>query len=160
MDMPTCFKTTFSREVATTRRVLANVPSDKLDYQPHEKARTLKQLAWTIAYEGMFFTQFTENGIDFSAGVPWEHDPAGMEEILSTFESYYEKADAAIQNLDTAAWDGMAKSWRGNDAVRGEELWGLLLDMVHHRGQLSVYLRATGAPVPSIYGPSADEPNA
>ena len=87
--------------------------------------------------------------------------PATIDEILEIWDRNTEKVRAALNAVDESKWDAPAKFKVGNDVVWEEPvygmLWGFLFDMVHHRGQLSSYLRPMGAKVPAIYGPSGDE---
>ena len=88
--------------------------------------------------------------------------PAAVGESIAAFEKNAEELERRIAKLDDAAWDGKAQfAVDGNVAWEtglGDMLFGFLFDAIHHRGQLSSYLRPMGAKVPSIYGPSADDP--
>ena len=88
--------------------------------------------------------------------------PKTMKEVLDTYDRSHDAATRKLQAADTARWSGNVPfTFQGQTVMNdpGAELaWGFLLDMIHHRGQISTYLRPMGAKVPQIYGPSADEP--
>jgi len=88
--------------------------------------------------------------------------PATLAEMIAKYESGVGDLAGSVAALDDARWDGPARfKMDGNvvwETTVGDMLWGILFDAVHHRGQLSAYLRPMGAKVPSIYGPSADDP--
>jgi uncharacterized damage-inducible protein DinB len=155
----------FDRECSTTRKVLSRVPADKLTWKPHAKSMSLGQLANHIAglphwiggslLPGEF--DMAKGGGDFSP-----KEPASVEVLMKTFEDSVAAAKAAMAQLDDARAMG---SWtfRNGDKVIMEMprialVRTILLNhSIHHRGQLSVYLRLLDIPVPAIYGPSADE---
>ena len=139
-------------------RVLKAMPEDRLDYQPDPKARTARELAWVMAVEEQALLGVLDKGtIDWPSDPP----PARAADIVAA----YEKASAAVTEklgaLDEAAWRKNAAIKMGaaawEDTV-ANMAWGLFFDAIHHRGQLSTYLRPMGGKVPQIYGPSADDP--
>jgi uncharacterized damage-inducible protein DinB len=149
-------------EGATARRVLERVPEDKWDWQPHAKSMTLGRLANHVAMiPGDIAGWAAADGIDF-ANMPSSKDATTLEELLAAHEASLSKAKAFLDGMDDAAAMGM---WTGrmNDQVlmqmpRVAVVRNVMLNhWYHHRGQLSVYLRLLDVPVPSIYGPSADE---
>jgi uncharacterized damage-inducible protein DinB len=96
--------------------------------------------------------------------VEWkdEKPPARMEEIVAAYERSAAAVNVRLEKLDEAGWDKkgrflMAGAPPWEDSI-GQFLWGFLFDAIHHRGQLTTYLRPMGSKVPSIYGPSADDP--
>jgi uncharacterized damage-inducible protein DinB len=155
----------FDRECSTTRKILSRVPADKLTWKPHAKSMSLGQLANHVAslphwiggslLPGEF--DMAKGGGDSSP-----KEPASVEGLMKTFEDSVAAAKAAMAQLDDARAMG---SWtfRNGDKVIMEMprialVRTILLNhSIHHRGQLSVYLRLLDVPVPSIYGPSADE---
>ena len=146
-------------EATTTRRVLERVPTDKLGWRPHARARTLGELALHVAtLPGSIAEMATLDTYDASQPPP---DPKSAE-LLPTFDESLAKARAALSSLGEKRLAGM---WRmvidGQEVMamtRGALLRTVLLNhSYHHRGQLSVYLRVLDVAVPSIYGPSADE---
>ena|SRR5688572_20598879 len=149
------------QEAQTTRRVLERVPDDRLDWKPHAKSMTLGQLAMHIAT--------VPGGVaDMSTKSPYQvpefTQPSAKSaaELLTALEQSVAMAKQRLGGLSDAT---LAEPWRlmhGDREVmtmpRGALLRSIMLNhWYHHRGQLSVYLRQLGVPVPSIYGPSADE---
>ncbi len=138
-------------------RVLKALPPDRLDYQPDPKARSARDLAWVMAVEELALLGVLEKG-----AVDWPSDaaPASVDEIAAAYEKWSGAVTAKLASLDEAAWrkGGVLRfggaAW---EAPLADMTWGLLFDAIHHRGQLSVYLRPMGGKVPSIYGPSADD---
>ena len=155
----------FDRECSTTRKVLSRVPADKLSWRPHAKSYSLGQLAQHIAslphwiagslLPGEF--DMAKGGGDFSP-----KEAASVEAVLKTFDESAAAAKAAMAQLDDARAMGLW-TFRNGAAVIMEMprialVRTILLNHgIHHRGQLSVYLRLLDVPVPAIYGPSADE---
>jgi uncharacterized damage-inducible protein DinB len=139
-------------------RVLKAVPPQKLDYRPDPKARTAAELAWLFAQEETALATLLDKG-----SVDWkdEKPPASLEAIVSAFERGAAAVDAKLATLDEAAWQKKAAFLMDGKPVWEDTtqnmVWGFLFDAIHHRGQLSTYLRPMGGKVPSIYGPSADD---
>lgn len=159
---------TTSRELCLERRkadypafvrVLKALPKDRLDYKPDPKARSARQLAFLLASEEAGLLALFEKG-----SIEWKESepPAELDEIVALFEKSHAAVNARIEALDDAGWQRKAKFLMGGEAAwedsLGEFAWGFFLDQVHHRGQLSTYIRPMGGKVPSIYGPSADDP--
>lgn len=151
-------------ELATTRRVLERVPEEKFDWKPHEKSMSLGQLASHVArllQWGIATAQSDE--LDLAAGPPNLAQATGSADLLRIFDENVVAFNQAMQGVDDAA---LARDWvmrRGEKEMirrpRAAILRGFVLShIIHHRGQLSVYLRLLDVPVPSIYGPTADEP--
>ena len=150
------------QEAQTTRKVLALVPDDKLTWKPHAKARTLGQLALHIATVPGAVAELAASSTQ--AQVPNFTDPSPQTaaELISTLDASISKAKNALSKLDDGA---IMETWRlkrGDKEVfslpRVAFLRSVMLNhWYHHRGQLSVYLRELDIPLPSIYGPSADE---
>jgi uncharacterized damage-inducible protein DinB len=146
-------------EVPAFTRVLKAIPATRLDYRPDPKARTAVELAWVIASEEAALVKLLDTGI-----VEWkdERPPAAVHEIAAVYERSAAAVDARLARLGEPAWDDAGRllvadgSGAWEDTI-GHFVWGFLFDAVHHRGQLSTYLRPMGGKVPSIYGPSADD---
>jgi uncharacterized damage-inducible protein DinB len=149
------------QEAKTTRRVLARVPEDRLGWKPHEKSMSLGQLALHIA--------ILPGGIAEMAGrssipVPQFNyeTPTSAAELVPQLEQSVARAKEMLGAMDDAV---LMNRWcvvDGDREVMATTVGGLLRSIMlnhwyHHRGQLCVYLREVGVPVPSIYGPSADE---
>ena len=149
------------QEAMTTRRVLERVPNDQLAWKPHQKSMSLGQLALHVA-------TIPGNVAEIAAVSPFQVPPftqpaaATTSELLPALDASVAKARTILGGMDDAA---LAATWRlmhGDREVmalpRGAVLRSIMLNhWYHHRGQLSVYLRALNVPLPSIYGPSADE---
>jgi hypothetical protein len=153
---------TLDGEFATTLKVLRHYPPDRLDLRPAPKCRTARELGWTFVMErGLGEMVFNDTFADEMSG-EMPTPPDSWEALLEQLES----AQAAFRQLvvDTpeAELDRKVRFFTGpgqmGEVTRMEWLWFLLHDEIHHRGQFSIYLRMADAVVPSIYGPSADEP--
>ena len=148
-------------EARATRRILERVPADRLNYRPHEKSMSLGQLALHVAIVPGGIAQLSRRS---PAQVPdfKQPSPQTAAELLPALEQSLAKAHEILGGLDDAA---LSETWRLVDGDRevvaqpvGIMLRALMLNhWYHHRGQLCVYLRQVGVPVPSVYGPSADE---
>ena len=140
-------------------RVLKALPQGRLDYRPDPKARTAAELASVLVAEEAALVTLLDTGT-----IHWKEDPPArnVDEIVATYERNAAAVDARLARLDDAGWEKkgrflMEGSPAWEDTI-GQFMWGFLFDAVHHRGQLSTYLRPMGGKVPSIYGPSADDP--
>jgi uncharacterized damage-inducible protein DinB len=147
-------------EVPTFVRVLKALPQGRLDYRPDPKARTAGELAGVVVAEEAALVELLDTGV-----VRWKEEPAkaSVEEMVASFERSAAAVTERITKMDEAGWQKKARFLMGGDAPAwedaiGEFVWGFLFDQIHHRGQLSTYLRPMGGKVPSIYGPSADDP--
>lgn len=151
-------------ESSMTRKMLEKVPLDKKSWKPHEKSMSLGRLATHVA-ENTHWVSAIIHIDDFDFMKDYNINPAvaaSTEELMEIFQT---NLDKAITDLSTMSDDDFSKNWtvrRGEQvmsvipkkiAIRG---WGLN-HMIHHRGQLSVFLRLLDVPVPGMYGPSADE---
>jgi uncharacterized damage-inducible protein DinB len=139
-------------------KVLRALPADQLDYKPHERSTCAGDLAWQLAEELRVLSE-----VDASGDMNWDAKPrpATIEEIAAAYEANVERLRAVLNTMDDARWDGEARFlFGGQEAWKstvGDIFWGFFLDAVHHRGQLSAYIRPMGGKVPAIYGPSADD---
>jgi uncharacterized damage-inducible protein DinB len=147
-------------EQAAFRKVLQAVPGDKLDYRPHEKSTAAGALAWQLAEEQRGMVELLDRSE--TAYVAREHPD--IKGILEAWDEATNDLRARLAAKDDSKWSQPAKflvgehvAWAGSQQ---ELMWGFLFDMVHHRGQLSTYLRPMGAKVPAIYGPSGDDTGA
>jgi uncharacterized damage-inducible protein DinB len=149
------------QEAQTTRRVLERVPQAHLAWKPHEKSMSLGQLALHIATVPGNVAQMVAQP---SMQRPAFAHPAATQvsELLPALENTVKQARAALGSMDDAAIMATWKVLDGDREImampRIAALRAIMLNhWYHHRGQLSVYLRQLNVPVPSIYGPSADE---
>ena len=152
----------YDHEMGTTRKLLERVPETELAWKPHERSMTLGGLATHLAtiphWAG---TILNEPFFDLAGGPPNVEAKTSRAEILTIFDESTRQARAAMDKSDA---EYMAR-WALKRA--GQEMFSMprvaafrsfiLNHIIHHRGQLSVYLRLTNVPVPAIYGPSADE---
>jgi hypothetical protein len=148
----------FKAEKPKFLRVLKAVPPDQTAYRPHPKSTCAGDLVWLLADELHDACEV----IDHSE-VNYVLKPApSLAESIAAYERNAGELEKRLAKLDDAAWEKKVKFLMdGNvawEAPLGEMLFGFLFDAIHHRGQLSAYLRPMGAKVPSIYGPSADDP--
>jgi uncharacterized damage-inducible protein DinB len=153
----------FDQEMATTRRCLERVPEDQLNYKPDPKSMSLGRLAGHVA-EMPGWGSVTINGdaLDFASGEFQPMEMTSRAQILEAFDKIVADSRAA---LEKATDEHMMGNWslKNGDTVlltmpRIAVIRTFVMNhTIHHRGQLSVYLRSAGAKVPSIYGPSADE---
>ncbi len=144
-------------EQGAFRKVLAALPADQLDYNPHERSTAAGNLAWQLVQEQSGMAELLKTSQNAYQNTP---RPASLDEILAAWDSATEETRSALKTKDEAKWDAEAKFLMGDAPVWTDTLknmlWGFLFDMIHHRGQLSSYIRPMGGKVPSIYGPSAD----
>jgi len=149
-------------ELISTRKLLELVPAELIDFKPNPKAMTLGQLANHVAVIPVRYLTFAGEGFTDLAELTHHYEPKTKAEFLNNFTAGSEKAKLLLKNIDHK-WQG--KSWsltkNGSPVLTLPiELFVRLLvfnHFYHHRGQLSAYLRALNVPLPSIYGPSADE---
>ena len=149
-------------ELRTTRRILERVPDGKDDYRPHEKSMTLGGLATHLAQlPGFGIAMLTLDEFD-PMNRPQTPNPAGTAERLQLFDELSGKLRELFKQL---TWEQTKIQWKikSGDRVFAEGPRGVMLrsalvtHMAHHRAQLGVYLRVLGVPLPSSYGPTADE---
>ena len=155
---PQFFAARWKDEMPRFARVLRALPNDKLDYKPHDKCTPAGNLGWQIAVEAGNLSELLDSGVVNFVVPPC---PASNEEIASKFEQNAKAIEAKLGSIDDAKWSGPAKFNMNGQTVWEttveDMFWGYIFDMVHHRGQLSSYIRPMGGQVPSIYGPSADD---
>jgi uncharacterized damage-inducible protein DinB len=150
------------REAETTRRVLERVPSDKLSWKPHQKSKSVGELAWHIAsIPRRVAAMVQDDDVDVTSvkAPPMPQTTAG---IMEGFERQIAEAKELLSKLDDSALSRRTTMRRGDVKLFAGPKLALLRTVMlnhgyHHRGQLSVYLRLLNVPVPPIYGPTADE---
>ena len=164
MALKDSFIAELKHESSMTRKILEKVPFDKKEWKPHEKSMTLGRLATHIAENTRWVADIINiDDFDFTKNFNFKPNIASStEELLGIFQTHLDKA---IEELSKTTDEDFAKTWT---VRRGEQVMfntpkkvairGFALNhMIHHRGQLSVYLRLLDVPVPGMYGPSADE---
>ena len=138
----------WEKEAATTRKVLSRIPEGS-DYRPDPKSRPAREIAWLIVRESIVLVEGLEKGSLEWAEVP---APATMKEVLDAWD----RGDMVkrMKSVDSARWDGRVPFMMGGQQVMNEpaidNAFGFLFDIVHHRGQITTYLRAMGSTVPQI----------
>ncbi len=154
----------FDHEMTTTRKVLERVPEDKFDWKPHAKSFSLGALATHVAALPTWGAEaLTRSEIDI-AGSQSPTAPSSKAGLMATFDKNVATTRSALAGKTDAE---LLATWtlkRGGKAIfsmpKTNVLRSFVLNhLIHHRGQLTVYLRLLDLPVPSIYGPSADEPS-
>lgn len=156
----------FDHEMAGTRRVLERVPVEKGAWAPHPKSMTLGRLASHLAEIPTWATNTIDKGeLDLAPPGTKPQQPVihpSREELLAAFDRVVAEARVAIAGASDETWMG---SW--SLKIGGQTIFTMpriavmrsfvMNHLIHHRGQMSVYLRLVDIPVPALYGPSADE---
>jgi uncharacterized damage-inducible protein DinB len=153
MDEKSLFTKFWTDESKTTRNVLARIPEGS-DYRPDPKSRTAQEIAWQIICEEKMIIDAIESG-----KAEWAPPsmPATMNEVLKAYQEQSAVMQQRWKTLSSERWDGTLEFF-GKERPAAPMAWSFLFDIVHHRGQITTYLRPMGSTVPQIYGPSADEP--
>lgn len=158
----------FDHEMANTRRALKRVPTDKFGWKPDEKSGTMGWLASHVStLPWLATTMINTESFDFAPnGVPARRPGAAesTEKLLAQFDQIVAEARTAIAG---ASDEHLLKNWtllaNGQVLVSTSRfgcIRGVMMNhLIHHRGQLTMYMRLNNIPVPGLYGPSADEPN-
>jgi uncharacterized damage-inducible protein DinB len=154
------FLNVWKMEFEITKKILKAYPVEHADLKPGAKGRTAKELIGVFVGE-QFVAEGAMNGkIDMSgAGMKL---PDSIPDIISHYESNFARLYEKAKNMSDAQWNADVEFPAGPGKMgkfrAADVLWITVHDMIHHRGQLSIYFRIAGAKLPSIYGPSADEP--
>ncbi|HTO76903.1 MAG TPA: DinB family protein [Thermoanaerobaculia bacterium] len=149
----------FKAEKPKFIRVIGAVPNEKAAYRPHPRSSSAADIAWLLASELADACEVVDKGkVEFVQ----KPAPTDVTESAKAYEKNAKALERRLAKLDDKRWKQKAQflmdgkvAW---EAPLGDMLFGFLFDAIHHRGQLSSYLRPMGAKVPSIYGPSADDP--
>ncbi len=160
MMIPAIPLSEFDQEMASTRKLLERVPSAKGTWKPHEKSFALGHLAQLVAWmPGWIATSLHEPHIDLAQSTGYRFE--STEALLREFDKNVRDAREALGSVTGARLDEPWSLRHGEHvlftAPRGEVVRQHLNHLIHHRGQLTVYVRLVDVPVPSIYGPTADE---
>jgi uncharacterized damage-inducible protein DinB len=154
------FLMAFENEHRTTLKVIRALPSDQGHFQPHPRSQTAKNLIWTFTIEQGIAVNALKGTLTMPPVFP--PAPASLEEAVSAFEKAAADTIATAKRAPEDRFHRTSPFFSGPGKVSDfrniDLLWFMLSDQIHHRGQLSVYVRMAGGKVPSIYGPSADEP--
>jgi len=156
----------FDHEMANTRKTLERVPDDKFSWKPHDKSTTLGGLATHLSHLPSWTKNtFEADELDLAPEgqeAPHLEQAKSTAEVLSAFDQNVAAARAALESATDDRWMGKWSLRMGDKTIftlpRAAVMRGFVMNhMIHHRAQLGVYLRLLDVPVPSIYGPSADE---
>ncbi len=154
------FIQSYEREYQTTVKVLRAYPANKADLRPHAKCPTAVELAWRIVTEEpVLVTGALTGNFDFAnMGKP----PGTFPEVIAAYDRNHREQMDKVRKMSDADFNKTVKFMVApktmGDLRSADVLWMLMMDSIHHRGQFSIYLRMADGKVPSIYGPSADEP--
>ena len=153
MDEHARFIEFWTNESKTTRNVIARIPEGS-EYRPDPKSRTAREIAWQIVCEEKMLIEALESG-----KTDWAPPqmPATMAEFVEVYEAQRAGMAARLESVPETRWSGTLEFF-GRERPALPLAWSFLFDIVHHRGQITTYLRPMGLTVPQIYGPSADEP--
>jgi uncharacterized damage-inducible protein DinB len=166
MDFQNALIAEFDSEINKTRRMLDAIPADAdWNFKPHPKSMSLGRLAGHLTdFVGDWgLNTLTKDKLEFAADHKWEaYVPASKEELLARFDKLAAESRAALVETTGDKWD---RNWQfvfGGKAWINDTKYMVFRDavmdhMIHHRGQLSVYLRLVGAKVPGTFGPTADD---
>jgi uncharacterized damage-inducible protein DinB len=152
----------YDHEMGTTRKLLERLPEAQLSWKPHEKSMSLGGLATHVAnipqWAGLILN---EPFFDLASAPPSPEAKTSREDILNVFDESTRRARASMDKSDAEYAAGWALKRAGHEMFSMPRIAAfrsfVLSHIIHHRGQLSVYLRLNNVPVPAIYGPSADE---
>ncbi|OGC76385.1 MAG: hypothetical protein A2Z27_01370 [candidate division Zixibacteria bacterium RBG_16_50_21] len=146
-------------EAPILAKVFKAVPEGKLDYRPHPRSRSAAELLSLMAYELKTSSEAIETG-----KINWNEPPPAksVNQIVEELNKAQEELERRLKKLDDQTWENkkvqlLAGGQVAFEETLGEMLWTTHYDLIHHRGQLSTYIRPMGGKVPSIYGPSADD---
>ena len=163
MAIKDAFIAELKHESSLTRKILERVPLDKKEWKPHEKSMTLGRLATHIAETAGWVSRIAgADEFNFAGKNFKSHVASTTDELLEIFQANF---DNAVNDLNSMNDDDFQKHWKVKfgeqvmfDTPKKVALRGWAYShLIHHRGQLSVYLRLLDVPVPGMYGPSADE---
>ena len=155
------FIDSYLRESSTTTKVLRAYPADKSELKPHHLCKSARELAWIfVGEQGMCQVAMT-TGFDWSKPPAAPPAPDSLAQIIQIFEQGSQSLVDSVRKKDDAL-TGSVKFPTAprtiSDVPLEQFLWMTLCDQIHHRGQFSIYLRMADGKVPSIYGPTHDEP--
>lgn len=150
----------FDQEMATTRRLLERVPGEQGEWKPHPKSFALGHLAQLVAtMPGWLTKMLLDTKIDLAAGPGYSFETT--ETLLGLFDRHVREAREAFDSVSDEDYAVQWSLMMGEQVLltqpRREAVRSTINHLVHHRGQLTVYLRVLDVPIPSIYGPTADE---
>lgn len=147
-------------EMTASRRLVERVPTDNGRWKPHPKSSALGHLTQLVCRMPKVMSDIVKGiDLDLAGGPGYTFEPT--EELLREFDTNFAELRATLESADDAAFDGTWNVRAGDDiydtAGRKDALRNTINHFVHHRGQLTVYLRLLDVPIPQLYGPTADE---
>jgi len=153
MDEKALFVGFWTTESGTTRKVLSRIPEGST-YKPDPKSRTAQEIAWQIVCEEKMLIDALETGV-----AEWAPptQPTTMAEVLAAYDAQSAQMPERWKALSDERWNG-TMDFFGTARPAAPMAWSFLFDIIHHRGQITTYLRPMGSTVPQVYGPTADEP--
>lgn len=151
------FAKRFKAERGVFLNVIRALPNENLDYKPHERNSSAGAIAWFLVLELRTLVEMAK-----AHQMHWK--PASNPNSVDAFAAEYEAAadglENALRSVDDAKWEQNCEMYVNDKLFKtaplGETLWDFFFDAIHHRGQLTAYLRPMGGKVPSTYGPTAD----
>jgi uncharacterized damage-inducible protein DinB len=154
------FLAAYERECATTMKLLRSYPASEGDFRPHPRSMSARQLAFMFTAEAGAGMAALSDTLRATGELP--PPPPTMADVTASFEQASHAMRSAVAATPAAALQAKIAVPAGKgitaEVRKLDFLWLMLNDQIHHRGQLSVYTRMAGGKVPSLYGPSADEP--
>jgi uncharacterized damage-inducible protein DinB len=145
-------------------RVFQALPADGLDYRPHPRSRSAGELVALLVFAQQSSIELCRSRKSLYSGLRWQEPSrfGPLPDMISAYERDHQALASELRSLDDYGWQHQAWLIEGTKEILlkdtvGGLLWIALFDSVHHRGQLSTYIRPMGGRVPSIYGPSGDE---
>jgi uncharacterized damage-inducible protein DinB len=157
MDHKEFFLKRWEQEAPATRKVISRIPEGS-QYRPDPKSRTAREIAWLVVREEISLVDGLDKGVFEWIEVA---APAKMTDVLAEYDKQHDALTKRLKGIAATRFEEKLHFMMDGKEVMRETgydmAWGFLLDQIHHRGQISTYLRPMGAKVPAIYGPSADE---
>jgi uncharacterized damage-inducible protein DinB len=145
-------------------RVFKALPANRLDYRPHPRSRSAGELVALLVSAQQSCIELCKSRKSMYSGLRWQEPGrfGSRDEMIAIYEGDHDNFASQLHMLDDGDWNHQAWLLQGKEEILlkdtvGGLLWIALFDIVHHRGQLSTYIRPMGGKVPSIYGPSADD---
>lgn len=149
------FLQTLKEEAPKFKVIIEALPDDKKDYKVHERSRTAGNLAAQLGVQWKACSGIVTTGQ--AAFDPHEMENQDKATILSNLEQGVAQLEKDVAAMSDEEWENGGAGWGGQfNNTKGRMTWSFMFDAIHHRGQLMTFLRAMGAKVPGIYGPSAD----
>lgn len=148
----------WEEEYLTFSKVFRALPRDKPNYRPHPRSRSAVELVWLLVLE-----EQACSGLIDAGKVEWKETkpPQSLEEVVAAYEKAHAELAPRLKKLNDNTWEEkpvqLLSGAASYELSLGEMLWAVMFDAIHHRGQLSLYIRLSGGKVPAIYGSSADE---